>query len=70
VVWSDGDPRTEVGARDWVVAAKQHGILLQEIRGTGPLVSGLMGMDICVGCCQMKYTSGSQPRKLRTTPSS
>ena len=26
---------------------------LQEIRGTGPLVSGLMGMDMCVGCCRM-----------------
>ena len=54
MVWSDGDPRIEVGAQDWVAAAKQHSMLLQEIRGTGPLVSGLMGMDMCAGCCQME----------------
>ena len=54
VVWSDGDPRIEVGARGWVAVAKHHSMLLQKVRSIGPLVSGLMGMDMCVGCCQMK----------------
>jgi len=40
--------------RDWVAAAKRHSMLLQKIQGTGPLVSGLMGMDMCAGCCQME----------------
>ena len=35
-------------------AAKRHSLALQKIRGTGPLVSGLMGMDLCLGCCQME----------------
>ena len=52
-MWSNGDPRTEVGAQDWVAAARRHSTTLQEIRGTGPLVSGLMGMDMCVGCCRL-----------------
>ena len=54
VVWSDGDPRIEVGARGWVAVAKHHSMLLQKVRSIGPLVSGLMGMDMCVGCCQME----------------
>ena len=53
-VWSDGDPRTEGGARKWVAVAKHHSMLLHKIRGTGPPVPGLMGMDMCVGCCQME----------------
>ena len=52
-MWSDGNPRTEVGVQGWVAAARKHSMTLQEIRGTGPLVSGLMGMDLCVGCCRM-----------------
>ena len=54
MVWSDGDPRTEVGRPGWVEAARRHSQSLQEIRGTKPLVSGLMGMDFCVGCCQVE----------------
>ena len=43
LVWSEKDPKTEDGVQDWVAAAKRHSMILQEIRGTGPLVSGLMG---------------------------
>ena len=53
VVWADGDPRTEAGVKKWVAAAEQHCQRLQEIRGNGPPVSGLMGIDFCRGCCQV-----------------
>jgi hypothetical protein len=33
---------------------KHHSMSLQKIRGIGPLVPGLMGMDMCVGCCHME----------------
>ena len=35
-------------------AARQHSQQLQEIRGTGPLISGLLGIHFCVGCCQVQ----------------
>ena len=52
-MWSDGNPHNAVGAQGWTDAARQHSANLQAIRGTGPLVPGLMGMDICAGCCQV-----------------
>jgi hypothetical protein len=71
VVRADGDPRTEGGARNLVAVAKHHSMLLQKIRGIGPLVPMLMGMDMCMmGVARWKSTSGSQPSKLRTTISS
>ena len=70
VVWSDSDACTADGKRDWVAAAMKHSMMLQKIRGMGPLVLGLMGMGMCVGVARWKYASGSQPSKLRTTPSS
>ena len=42
-------------------AARRHRLALQKIRGTGPPVSGLMGVDLCLGCCQMEV-----PERLDT----
>ena len=71
MVWADGDPRTEDGARNWVAVceAAQH-VAAEDPRhwATG---SGAHGAWICVlGAARWKHTSGSQPSKLRTTPSS
>ena len=68
MVWSDRDPRIEVGARGWVAVAKQHSMLLQKIRGTGPLVSGLMGMDMCAGCCQMEANQRLTAEQITNHP--
>ncbi len=53
MVWADVAPRTEDGARNWVAVAKHHS-MLQNIRGTGPLLPGLMDMDMCLRCCQVE----------------
>ena len=67
-MWSDGDPLTEEGIEGWVAAARQHSMALQEIRGTGPLVSGLMGMDMCVGCCQMDIHERLSAKQVANHP--
>ena len=53
VARSHGDLRTTAGRRSWVDAATQHSAILQEIWGIGPLVPGLMGMDLRAACCRM-----------------
>ena len=52
-VRSEGNPRDENGIQGWQAAAMKHSQNLQDSRGTEPLVSGLMGVDMCVGCCRM-----------------
>ena len=54
MVWSNRDAGTAGGKRDWVPTAMKHSMMLQEIRGNKPLDSGLMGMDMCAGCCRME----------------
>ena len=67
-MWSEGNPRTEIGMQSWVVAARQHSVALQEIRGTGPLVSGLMGMDMCAGCCRMDIRERLSAEQVANRP--
>ena len=67
-MWSDGNPRSEVGMQGWVAAARRHSMTLQEIRGTGPLVSSLMGMDLCVGCCQMEFRERLSAKQIANHP--
>ena len=67
-MWSKGDTNTEVGRQDWVDAAKRHSAAVQESRGSGPLVSGLMGMDLCCGCCQLDISERLSAEQVTDHP--
>ena len=67
-MWAGGNVRTEAGMQDWVNAARQHSEALQEIRGSGPLVSGLMGMDMCCGCCQVDISTRLSAKEVASHP--
>ena len=67
-MWADGDMETEVGRQRWVDAAEQHSRNLQEIRGIGPLVSGLMGIDMCVQCCRIDYRERLSAEQVANHP--
>ena len=61
-MWSNGNVKNQMGRQRWIAAAEQHSANLQEIRGTGPLVPRLMGMDMRAGSCQVdiiaRHTTG------------
>ena len=59
---------TAVGLQDWVDAARRHSAAVQEIRGSGPLVSGLMGMDLCCGCCQLDISERLSAEQVTDHP--
>ena len=65
-MWADVDPRTDVGKQSWEAAARNHFMELRGIRGTGPLVSGLMGMDVCVELSEMERGNGDDVIASRT----
>ena len=67
-MWSAGNPRNDAGRQSWVAAARQHSELLQEIRGTRPLDAGLMGMDMCCGCCQADICKRLSAKEVANHP--
>ena len=67
-MWSEGNPRTEVGMQSWAAAARQHSVALQKVRGNGPLVSGLMGIDMCCACCQQDISERMSAEQVANHP--
>ena len=67
-MWAEGQPHNEHGIQRWEAAARQLSMSLQEIRGTGPLKSGLMGMDMCVGCCRMDHSERLSAEQVANHP--
>ena len=67
-MWAESAPRAEAGIQDWVAAARQHSMTLQEIRGAGPLKWKLLGMDLCCGCCRMEISERFTAEQVANHP--